>query len=396
MRNIVFVDDEARVLDGIRRMLRSFRHEWSCTFFSNGSQALEFLASSHVDVLVSDMRMPGMDGAMLLRRVQQDFPYVIRVILSGQSENEAVLRSVGPAHQYLTKPCNADELRDVIARSCALRDILTGDNLQELVGRLECVPVVPDVLMEIRDALASDAVTTARIGEIISRDLGLTTKILQLVNSSFFGLRQQCDSVQQAVTYLGVNTIQSLVLASSVFAQMDDYVATQIDIKAIADHCIRTANLARKIATSAACPQHICDHAYLAASVHDIGKVILAVNNPDEFVGVVSASGGLARTHEREIDCFDVSHAHVGAYLLGLWGFPHPVIEAVCHHHGDHGGHAHAPSQTVTPMIALQVANALCHDDDELLPDPAIAPFLYDRLPEWRVLAEDPLAEVTK
>ncbi len=401
MRKIVFVDDERRVLDGLRRMLHPYRREWRCVFFDNGPEALEHLASEPVDVVVSDMRMPGMDGSALLRNVQRDHPDIIRIILSGQSENEAILRSVGPAHQFLSKPCSAQEICDAISRSCDLRDLLHSDKMREIIGGLASVPVLPNVLLEIREALQSDTVSVALIADIVARDLGLSAKILQLVNSSFFGLRRHCDSVAQAVTFLGVETIQSLVLATSLFSQLDACVASQVDVASVANHCLRTADLAKRIAVSVECATHVCDHAYLAASIHDIGKIVLAANDPGRFASVVQQSGGLARTHVAEQAALGVTHAHVGAYLLGLWAFPHPVVEAVCHHHDPQFDGR--PEPAVTPLALLHVANAIMHAHDEGCAGPGDlldmdyirALQLESRLDEWRRMAHEGSVEVT-
>src|SRR5262245_37814840 len=100
MKKILFVDDEPNVLQGLERMLRSMRHEWEMQFAMSGPAALERLAEQTFDVIVSDMRMPGMTGAQLLTEVSQRHPHIVRIILSGQADQEDILRSVGPTHQY--------------------------------------------------------------------------------------------------------------------------------------------------------------------------------------------------------------------------------------------------------------------------------------------------------
>src|ERR1017187_6368046 len=114
MKNLLFVDDEVRVLQGLQRQLYGMRNEWNMNFKEGGAKALDFMASAPVDVIVTDMMMPGMDGAQLLTEVMKRHPDTIRIVLSGHADREAILRLVGPAHQYLSKPCDAEELRNAI------------------------------------------------------------------------------------------------------------------------------------------------------------------------------------------------------------------------------------------------------------------------------------------
>ena len=110
-KRILFVDDEPMILQGIQHSLRGMRAEWEVALANSGAEALETMAQAPFDVVITDMRMPGMDGAQLLDLVKVKFPRTVRIILSGQSDRETILRSVGPSHQYLSKPCDLDELK---------------------------------------------------------------------------------------------------------------------------------------------------------------------------------------------------------------------------------------------------------------------------------------------
>ena len=135
MNHLLFVDDEPRVLQGLERQLHGMRHEWQMSFAESGHKALQFMAANPVEVIVSDMMMPGMDGAELLTEVMKRHPSVIRIVLSGHTDRESTLRLVGPAHQYLSKPCNADELRGAIERAFVMRDLLANEKLKHLTNR---------------------------------------------------------------------------------------------------------------------------------------------------------------------------------------------------------------------------------------------------------------------
>src|ERR1700758_5310713 len=140
---ILFVDDEPMVLDGVRRSLHAMRKDWEMSFVNSGHEALEAMAGQTFDIVVTDMRMPGMDGAQLLEEVKKRSPQSLRVILSGQSDRETILRSVNPTHQYLSKPCDGEELRTRLMRAFALKDLLENPELKGLVSKLDSLPSLP-------------------------------------------------------------------------------------------------------------------------------------------------------------------------------------------------------------------------------------------------------------
>ena len=185
MKRILFVDDEPNLLEGLGRMLRPLRHTWGIDFARNGPEALDLLARTPFNVIVSDMRMPGMDGAQLLAEVRDRHPTIVRIVLSGQCDREALLRSVRVAHQCLTKPCDVETLRSTVTRACALRDLLENDKLQRLVSRLKSVPSLPDLYHQVMEELESPEPSIQKVGQIIAQDAGMTAKTLQTVNSAF-------------------------------------------------------------------------------------------------------------------------------------------------------------------------------------------------------------------
>ena len=111
---VLFVDDEPNVLRGLRRMLRNMRNEWHTEFVEGGQKALDLLEGYEFDVIISDMRMPGINGVDLLRKVMESHPEMVRIILSGQSDEELIRETVGVTHHFLSKPCSPDVLRSMV------------------------------------------------------------------------------------------------------------------------------------------------------------------------------------------------------------------------------------------------------------------------------------------
>ncbi|WP_054650256.1 response regulator [Salidesulfovibrio brasiliensis] len=130
MKRVLFVDDEKNVLNGLRRMLRSIRDEWEMDFAPGGAEALELVGKKEYDLVVSDMRMPGMDGAELLTKVQELSPETVRIVLSGHSEQNMVMKSVKPAHQFLSKPCSSEQLLQTLKEAYRLRRLLNNPRIK--------------------------------------------------------------------------------------------------------------------------------------------------------------------------------------------------------------------------------------------------------------------------
>jgi putative nucleotidyltransferase with HDIG domain len=389
---ILFVDDEPNILEGLRRMLRGQRDRWEMAFAATGSAALAQMAEAPFDVVVSDMRMPGMDGAQLLTEVRQRYPATVRIVLSGHSDLELVMKSVGPTHQYLTKPCDVDKLKATVERAVALRSLLISDKLRTLVTGLHSIPSLPALYEEIVQALRSPDAALSVIGEIIGRDPGMSAKILQLVNSAFFGLGRAVASPGQAVSFLGLDTIRALVLSVNVFEQFDPQKIRAFRLESLWIHSLAVGTLARTIAILESSLKSVREESLLAGLLHDIGKLILVANLPNEYDAAQAlASRERICVTEAQRQVFGSSHPEVGAYLLRIWGIPDEVVEAVAFHHQPSA----SPADRFTALTAVHAANAL----DGVVPpgDPARCPQtidlpylerldLVDRLAEWRAI----------
>lgn len=189
-------------------------------FVNSGEKALELMARNPFDVVVSDMRMPSMSGTELLQRVQQLYPSTVRLVLSGQADKDDILTNVGPIHQFMQKPCNLNVLVNAVNRTCELGRLFKDKQLKSMITELESLPSLPSLQAELLSKLNSENVSTKDIGDSIGRDLGMTTKILQMVNSSFFGLSRRVQTPAEAVLLLGLDTVRSLVIAMQVFSQI--------------------------------------------------------------------------------------------------------------------------------------------------------------------------------
>jgi HD-like signal output (HDOD) protein/CheY-like chemotaxis protein len=389
-KRILFVDDEQNVLHGLQDILRRHRRQWDMVFALGGEAALAELERAPFDVVVSDMRMPGMDGATLLRRVQQEYPNVARLVLSGHAEREAVVRALPVAHQFLSKPCDAQVLRDVIERTCTLQTLLHDDTVRTIVGRLDRLPSVPRSYLELTNAITGTDGTLAKVGTIVEKDPAMSAKVLQLVNSAFFGNGQHITSVNRAVVYLGIELIQGLALSAEVFATLQGLpIDTSFSLDRLQEHSVITARLARRLVSD---PKK-ADEAFAAAIVHDIGKIVLALSFGAHYGEVLRIADERRVAGQRmEKELLGVTHAEVGAYLLGMWGLPYSIVEAVAYHHTPRLATG-APEVVAAVHVADMLIDTMLEGDTGpgesdlldgvFLEEKGLAPML----PHWRTVA---------
>jgi HD-like signal output (HDOD) protein len=390
MKALLFVDDESKVLQGLQRQLRPMRNEWEMHFVEGGQQALELMVTKPIDVVVSDMMMPGMDGAQFLTEVSQRHPQTVRIVLSGHAARETILSLVGPAHLYLSKPCDSEELRRAITRAFALRDMLDNEKLKRLATRIQKLPTLPALQRQLNEELQKEDPSPQAIGEIISHDVGITTKILQLVNSAFFGVSQPINSPTEAVLYLGLSTVRSLTLSLQIFSEFEAGLEPAFSLEEFGRHSWRTAIMARRIAEAEAADNKLLDQCFLAGLLHDVGRLVLASELREEYLATLaSARQQNLPGWQVEQAHFGATHANVGAYLLGLWGLPGAIIEAVRLHHQPSYSHI----QKFSAVAAVHVANVFVHLPQETggTPSPSFLDMEYlawlgltHRLARWQ------------
>ncbi|WP_319763734.1 response regulator [Maridesulfovibrio sp.] len=352
---VIFVDDEANVLASIKRILRSKRNEWEMAFVGSGKEALALFEEEPFDVIVSDILMPNMDGAELLDRVKKDYHKTIRIALSGQVGLSEVVRSIRSVHQYLSKPCESSALVDKIEGALKSRDILGDAVMQELVTEIESLPVLPNVFKSIEDELALPEPSIKKIAELISMDVGLVAKIIKLINSPYFGLPQHVESIFQAITLLGLDTINALIVGTHLFSMYDFDSLSDFSLTMLWEHSFRVSNIARMIAEYEGLTRDEVVRARMAGLLHDVGKLVLANSFPKRYNGVIElVTREDISVYKAEMEVFGTTHAQVGAYLMGLWGMSGDVVYGIGYHH------TYAKKDMSTPMI-VSVANMIDH-----------------------------------
>jgi HD-like signal output (HDOD) protein len=394
LKRVLFVDDERDVLDGLRDALRRHRRVWSMRFALSGAEALAALEIESADVIVSDIQMPGMDGAVLLARVQELYPATIRLVLSGYANTQIVAHAARVAHRIMAKPCSVDELSLVVQRSCALHERTEQAELYRIAAGATTLPSGPRLYMEITQAITDPARGPDDIARIIERDPAMTAKLLQLANSAFFGIGRTVNRIRDAVVYLGTDTIKALTLSAEAFEKLAPTDMRGFSIEEFQDHATLVARIASGILPNGAAQQD----AITAALVHDIGQLICIADDRDhwQLLGEEARRRGLP-LYQVEREAHGITHAATGAYLLSLWGLPDGVVEAVAHHHDPDA----VPGAALDAVAAVHIADALAHEVQQDRPDslphaPLDTTFLealgvQQQLEQWRQLARSAL-----
>jgi HD-like signal output (HDOD) protein/ActR/RegA family two-component response regulator len=340
-RRILFVDDDPQLLSGLGKALRKHRHRWTMVFADSGEAALAEIRRESFDVVVSDMRMPVMDGAELLAQIREQDPTTIRMILSGFSDRNAIVRAQPVAHQFFNKPCQISDLSMAIDRACELRSIFGRPALRAVISELGPLSASPRAYHELAALVGRAEPCVEEIAEVIERDSGLCERVLQVASSSLFRLEHDVRSVGEAVSCLGVETVVGLALAAHAFALGGARTLPALSLPELEHHSLAIARAARDQASDS----ETAGDAFIAGLVHDIGKLVIAVALPEAHAaisGQLRHPGAPRREIERAV--LGTSHAEIGAYLLGLWGLPLPIVDAITHHDDD--------TVAATPVLA--------------------------------------------
>ncbi|MEM7377838.1 MAG: HDOD domain-containing protein [Pseudomonadota bacterium] len=312
MKTVIFVDDEVSILEGLRRNLRRMRREWDMHFFAEPVEALSFLQANPVDVIVSDMRMPGMNGAELLQAVQASRPETLRLALSGYADSELILESVHAIHRYIAKPADIDTICAAVTRSITLQEQLSQPSLHAYVGALGALPSLPHIYDQLMQLISSDDFALEDVAALIEADVGLSATVLKIVNSAFFGNFGTIESLKQAVSVLGSDTIKNIVLTEKLVKQFDK--ADTDELERINGLSKSVSALSHRFARSAKLSKRDADHTQLAGMVSGLGDMILLDR------GVLEGSD------------VQIEPPLIAAYLLSLWAMADPIVEAVAGH----------------------------------------------------------------
>jgi HD-like signal output (HDOD) protein len=397
-KRILFVSNDPEECAHAQRGLEDMRPKWEVACYQDAAGAAAQVRLQSFDAAVVDVMMAEGAGTKLLRDILEISPMTLRLGLSTGAERSALQQAGAPAHQFLSKPCDMKVLKAVLARAFASQDFVSQDALKRLIAGSTSLPVLPQIYNELMQELKSEEPSLERAGEIVARDMGLSAKILALVNSAFFGIGHSVAHPSEAATFLGTETLKALVLSLQVFAQFQHLKMTEFNVELLWKHSWSTGVLAKRLCEYEESPRATRDEAFIAGLLHDVGRLVMAVN----FPALVEETIRKSRTEKKllwELEYFTwgASHAELGGYLLSLWGLSDGVVEAVAFHHRP----SQARRQAFSAVTAVHVANTFGrhqHSECGLTAQPIDVDYLRglglaERVDGWKQCIRDACAK---
>lgn len=211
-------------------------------------------------------------------------------------------------------------------------------DIKEFLEKIKDLPTISSVASQINVESKKESLTAKSLSTIIKQDPSLTSKILKLANSAYYGLVKQVDTLDRAVTVLGFNTIKSLALTVSVYKFFKKDSGGEFDIKGLWDHCLGCA-VAARVLISEANPK-LEEQAFVSGILHDVGKIAIAQYLPDEMSYLIGLIDNLGSQQEKrqegeiEQEVLGFTHQKVGGRIATQWNFPDEYINTIKFHHG--------------------------------------------------------------
>jgi len=360
-RRILFAGENEPLWSEFRQAASSAAEGWEAEFARTAPEATGLLDHGTFDAVVADVDVSGLSGLEFLDKVLSRQPDAQRIILSDITDTRATVRCLGRGHHHLLKPCDTPTLLNALKHAIELEVWLPSQSVQSLIAKMRRLPSPPGIYFQVLAEMRSPYASIERVADLIAQDPAITAKILQLANSAVFGLQLEVIQPIEAVIYIGLETTRSLVLMAHTFSAFDQLQLAGFSIDSLWNHCIRTARLAREIARMEAGDSDVAEQAFAAGLLHDLGKLLLAANLPEPFRRAIA----LAREQQRpvweaESQILGVCHAELGACLLGIWGLPAPIVEAVALHHFP----LRCPKRAFSPLTSVHAADFIARQTE--------------------------------
>ncbi len=334
-KTVLFVDDEIRILKAIRREL--FDADFEVLTANSAKSGLKIIEDNNINIVVSDVKMPEMSGIEFLKEIKKNYPYINRVILSGYVDEETVFVAIqqGVATTYFVKPWKPDILRNKLDHILQMQEVFNNKKLLHTLNSIKRIPVLPKVYSNLLNALGKRK-SNKDIATIISEDISVSTKILQIVNSAYYGITNKITSIERGIALLGLYNIKDLVLTLTMVSELK----WSVFQKNILEEIIFNSSLVNntfKILYKTKYKQNVKEEFSSIGITHNIGKIVLLQYFPDDYKKILNHSNTHPEkdfyTCELELNYDNVPHTQIGAYLLNLWNLHSINVEAALFHH---------------------------------------------------------------
>ena len=354
VRRVLFVDDDLETCEMYEQLQTYWGIGQEVHTAENGKEALELMNQKKFDVVVSDLAMPDMPGLDFLSQVMEAHPEAARIVISGHADHLKAAEALNVAHRYFSKPFDFTTLGALLERLCSYYYLLHNERIRRMIYKTGALPVLPSIWTRLTEILNSPYSGIDDVAAVVEQDPGLASRLLHTVNSAHFGIARKVVSCSEAIQIVGLEVVRSLMMGIQIFDFYQKSPFVRSVFGTIWNHSLQTAIGARKLAEFQGEPNQLCNITFIAALLHDVGKLIFAANAEPEYrmVMELAAKSGVP-VEQAELGTFGCDHAQIGAYLFALWGFPDPVVQAVENHH------ALAKIDAFCPALAIHLAQTL-------------------------------------
>ena len=331
LKRILFVDDEAQILRSITRLFMDTEYEILTA--ESGAEALDILEIEQVDVIVSDMKMPKMTGYELLSQVKRKFPNIVRIILSGFSDERIVFDALQKniAKLYILKPWENNVLINTIEKVFQIENVLrNNEKVLKLVSNADELPTIKTSYQKIINVIENDQ-EIYKIVEAIEADNSIVIKLLHIVNSSYYAVKT--GSIKRAVAYLGLDNIKNIVIASAFIDGLSFNAKDNKRLEKLWEHAF-IANRIISLIYSEFLNKKIPETEMNAGLLSNVGIIFMIHSFHDKYMEIFEeVEKNNISIIELENKAFGTNHQEIGGYLLQWWDIPLPIVEAALYHH---------------------------------------------------------------
>lgn len=330
MKRILVVDNDKEFRSS---MFEAFKgSDYDVITAENSVWALNFLRTLEIDLVISDIRIRPTSGYELLSQIKEEYPNVIRIIMSESTEESSVIKAVlkNVAKFFILKPLKNEKLLEYVGQIFETEEILKSNDLLQLVNNAETLPTIDTSYQNILNMIERD-MDTGKLAKEIEKDFAISSKLLQVANSAYYGL--QTGSVKHATVYLGLYNLKSLIYSTSILNAFHGSEEDERKIKDLWTHALLTSKLLQYIYEEFL-EKKLPETAYSAGLLHNIGSLILIQNHFEDYTKVIAnATPKALNMLDLEREAFQVSHQEAGGYLVSWWKLPFPIVEAALYHH---------------------------------------------------------------
>ena len=326
----LYVGNESALVDFFTRIDQNCGIGWTGASVADRASVGEFLSNNECDLILVDADLNGSDGYDLLEQMRREHPAILRFVVADPNKKQEMVRLLTVAHQAIARPYKIEGLCRQLKNGIGLHNLLSSDALTARISAIQSLPCLPETYSKLTAELANDSASAKRVAELVSADAAVTAKLLQIVNSAFFGLSRRVEDVIHAVNLVGFDTVRSLVLTAGAFDSFKGLNVPDSSIDEIYSASLNVGARSRLLAHSFGVHARDTEDSLLGGMLHTIGKLVMAKYFREELIEALELCRetriSLSAAEEKVLG---VNDAAVGAYLLSLWGLSNPIVEAV-------------------------------------------------------------------